>query len=316
MFHRIKSEPQAPVSKEENKDNAEIEEVVAAADDEGGEQDEVSAAQEDDDTLSPVQRYAKQQESELSQDESEEESAQDLDDESDETAAENENELQEEKETEPMINAAEDNVEEQTQEEESAYRAPAAPAAGGYPGSYAGSGYTAPGAPAATADIPTARDVAASQSSSSAVSPENGGRLVIGSGITMSGEIEACPHLIVEGTVEASLRGAEILEVSQGGVFFGTVEIDEATISGRFEGDITVTGRLTVTSTGQITGSITYGELEMESGAHVDGKLTPISAASASKGKAPAKKASAGKAQANAAAPASNDAQLFDQEAA
>lgn len=111
----------------------------------------------------------------------------------------------------------------------------------------------------------------------------NGRRLVVGEGITMSGEIECCDTLIVEGTIEAALKGASVLDIAQTGVFYGTVEIDECTIAGRFEGDLTVHGRLTVKSTGSITGSIAYKELAVDAGATVDGKLSPLSANGASK---------------------------------
>lgn len=117
-------------------------------------------------------------------------------------------------------------------------------------------------------------------------------RLVIGQGITMSGEIEHCDTLLVQGTIEAALKGAESLEVSETGTFYGTVEINEAYISGRFEGDITVNGRLTVAAGGIITGSISYKELQIEAGATIDGKLTPLKegVAEAKKPAAPAKK--------------------------
>ncbi len=100
--------------------------------------------------------------------------------------------------------------------------------------------------------------------------------LTIGRGINMSGEIEACDHLLVEGTVEAALKGAKVLDIADSGVFYGTVEIEEATIAGRFEGDITVNGRLTIKSSGVITGSIAYRELEVEAGAMLDGRMTPL----------------------------------------
>ncbi|MDH5722837.1 MAG: polymer-forming cytoskeletal protein [Alphaproteobacteria bacterium] len=100
--------------------------------------------------------------------------------------------------------------------------------------------------------------------------------LTIGRGINMSGEIESCDHLVVEGTVEAALKGAKLLEVAESGVFYGTVEIEEATIAGRFEGDITVSGRLTLHATAVITGSIAYRELEVEAGAIIDGRMTPM----------------------------------------
>ena len=105
-----------------------------------------------------------------------------------------------------------------------------------------------------------------------------GRRLTIGEGITMSGEIEACDYLLVEGTVEAALKGAKVLEISSAGTFYGTVEIEQATIAGRFEGDITISGRLNVKSTGSVTGTITYGELAIEAGATLDGTLSPLNA--------------------------------------
>lgn len=117
----------------------------------------------------------------------------------------------------------------------------------------------------------------------------DGRRLVIGEGISISGEIEACDTLVVEGTVEAALKGARILEVSESGTFYGTVEIDECTIAGRFEGDITVNGRLTIRSTGSITGTMAYKELAVEAGATVDGKITPLSAKGVAKSEKPGK---------------------------
>lgn len=142
----------------------------------------------------------------------------------------------------------------------------AAPAAA-YPGS---SSYSAAG----VARTPTTAD---------------GRRLVIGEGISISGEIEACDTLVVEGTVEAALKGARILEVAENGTFYGTVEIDECTIAGRFEGDITVNGRLTIRSSGSITGTMSYKELAVEAGATVDGKITPLSAKGAAKAEKPGK---------------------------
>ena len=123
-----------------------------------------------------------------------------------------------------------------------------------------------------------------------------GRRLVIGEGITMSGEIESCDHLVVEGTVEAALKGANILEIAEKGMFYGTVEISEATIAGKFEGELTVNGRLTIRGTGSVTGAITYKELAVEAGAVIDGKINPVGG---SKGVSSEKKSRNGKASAN-----------------
>jgi cytoskeletal protein CcmA (bactofilin family) len=134
-------------------------------------------------------------------------------------------------------------------------------------GRAATSQYAAPAQPAPTQPAPAA-DLSGSDR-----------RLTIGRGITMSGEIEHCDNLVVEGTVEAALRGASSLTIAESGVFYGTVEIEDAVIAGRFEGEIVVNGRLTVESTGVITGTIAYKELQIEAGAVLDGRLSPISAA-------------------------------------
>lgn len=143
---------------------------------------------------------------------------------------------------------------------------------------YPGSSYSGYGAQA----------VGSAQSATSHSSEER--RLVIGQGITMSGEIEHCDMLLVEGTIEAALKGAKLLEISETGTFYGTVEIDEAQIAGRFEGDITVNGRLTLTAGGVITGSISYKELQIEAGATIDGKLTPLKEGASASNRASAKK--------------------------
>lgn len=104
----------------------------------------------------------------------------------------------------------------------------------------------------------------------------NDRRLVVGQGISLSGEIEACDHLMVEGRVEAALKGANVLEIAETGNFLGSVEIEEATIGGSFEGELIVHGRLTILSTGIVTGSIAYKELAIEAGAQVEGNVVPI----------------------------------------
>jgi cytoskeletal protein CcmA (bactofilin family) len=98
-------------------------------------------------------------------------------------------------------------------------------------------------------------------------------KLIVGREITLSGEIAACDHLIVEGTVEASVKDCHRLEVAEAGLFRGTVEIHEAEIAGRFEGQITVQGRLSVRSTGRIDGKIQYGELAVDAGGTLDGEV-------------------------------------------
>jgi cytoskeletal protein CcmA (bactofilin family) len=109
----------------------------------------------------------------------------------------------------------------------------------------------------------------------------DGRKLTIGQGITMSGEIENCDQLLVEGTVEATLNGAKMLDIAETGVFYGSVDIEEAVIAGRFEGDLTVDGRVTIEATGTVVGTITYRELNVEAGATIEGKISSFASANA-----------------------------------
>jgi cytoskeletal protein CcmA (bactofilin family) len=103
-------------------------------------------------------------------------------------------------------------------------------------------------------------------------------KLIVGRDIALTGEISACDYLVVEGTVEARVREGRHIEIAESGLFRGTVEIDEADIAGRFEGDIMVRGRLKIRGTGRIDGKIQYGELEVENGGHLEGEIHSLKA--------------------------------------
>ncbi|WP_299438972.1 polymer-forming cytoskeletal protein [uncultured Rhodospira sp.] len=97
--------------------------------------------------------------------------------------------------------------------------------------------------------------------------------LIVGSGIQLNGQISACDRLVVEGTVEADLNDAEAIEVTASGLFKGTASIEEADISGRFEGNLIVKRRLIVRDGGRIEGSVRYAAIIIEEGGQVRGQM-------------------------------------------
>lgn len=127
---------------------------------------------------------------------------------------------------------------------------------------------------------PTNAGYGAAPTNNTSSSTSQGRKLIIGEGITMSGEIENCDQLLVEGTVEATLNGAKLLDIAEKGIFYGSVDIEEAVIAGRFEGDLTVDGRVTITATGTVKGTITYRELTVEAGANIEGKISSFASSS------------------------------------
>ena len=106
-------------------------------------------------------------------------------------------------------------------------------------------------------------------------------RLIVGREIHLSGEITACEKLVVEGRVEANLSESRIIEIAATGYFKGKVEVDEAIISGEFEGSLNVRGRLWVRATGKVSGEVRYGELEIERGGRVSGDVDQLESAEA-----------------------------------
>jgi cytoskeletal protein CcmA (bactofilin family) len=98
-------------------------------------------------------------------------------------------------------------------------------------------------------------------------------RLTVGRDIMLSGEITSCDVLVVEGRVEATLSNSHAIEISSTGHFKGKAEIDEGDINGSFDGTLTVRGRLLIRSTGKVTGTVRYGQLEVERGGEVTGDI-------------------------------------------
>jgi cytoskeletal protein CcmA (bactofilin family) len=111
-----------------------------------------------------------------------------------------------------------------------------------------------------------------------------GKRLIVGEGIRLSGEISSCDRLVVEGSVEATLNDTLALEIAESGRFTGGCEVEEADISGVYDGDLTVRGRLFVRASGKLTGTVQYGELELERGGQIAGNISVMKKAGSDAG--------------------------------
>ncbi len=106
-------------------------------------------------------------------------------------------------------------------------------------------------------------------------------KLIVGKEIRLSGDITACDKLVVEGEVEVSLSDARVIEILPSGYFKGSADVEEAYISGRYDGELTVRGRLTVKAGGRISGTIRYGRIVIESGGEISGDTQALAQDSA-----------------------------------
>jgi cytoskeletal protein CcmA (bactofilin family) len=104
-------------------------------------------------------------------------------------------------------------------------------------------------------------------------------KLIVGREISFSGQITSCDKLVVEGTVEASLRDARMIEVAPEGFFKGDAQVEEADISGRFEGELTAYDRVVVRAGGRVSGCVRYGRIVIESGGEVSGEMEALHSA-------------------------------------
>ena len=103
--------------------------------------------------------------------------------------------------------------------------------------------------------------------------------LTVGNDILLKGEIATCDRLVIEGRVEAKLSDVHTVEIAECGSFTGTAEVEDAEISGIFEGDLIVRNRLVIYTTGEVRGNISYGEIEIERGGRLTGQIKTVDVA-------------------------------------
>jgi len=96
-------------------------------------------------------------------------------------------------------------------------------------------------------------------------------KLTVGREITLSGEITSCDKLIIEGSVEANLNNCRDVEIAESGLFKGSAAIEDAEIRGRFEGNLVVRKRLLIKASGCVSGTVRYGQIEIECGGQISG---------------------------------------------
>ena len=103
--------------------------------------------------------------------------------------------------------------------------------------------------------------------------------LTVGNDILLKGEIATCDRLVIEGKVDATLNDVHTVEIAECGSFKGSAQIENAEISGLFEGELTVRGRLVIYASGKVRGKISYGEIEIERGGEMSGEIKMVGSA-------------------------------------
>jgi cytoskeletal protein CcmA (bactofilin family) len=79
---------------------------------------------------------------------------------------------------------------------------------------------------------------------------------VIGAKTTIKGEISGDENIVVEGTVEGTIRVAHDLRIGPGGVVKATVSAQSVVVAGELLGDCHAVRRVEIESSGRMTGNI------------------------------------------------------------
>lgn len=107
-------------------------------------------------------------------------------------------------------------------------------------------------------------------------SPARDRTLIVGKDVEFSGDVKACQKLIVEGFVQVNSSDCRLLHVGPSGVFRGRIEVAEAEILGRFDGELIAHERLVIRATGYASGKLCYGTIVIDAGGQVAGEISAL----------------------------------------
>jgi cytoskeletal protein CcmA (bactofilin family) len=94
---------------------------------------------------------------------------------------------------------------------------------------------------------------------------------------SLKGKLEMLGNVIIMGSFTGSINSS-VLEIFKDGKAFGSIEAENVTIAGYFEGELACSGLLTIAKTGTVKGRLAYGALSVELGGleSTDTKLIPF----------------------------------------
>ena len=103
--------------------------------------------------------------------------------------------------------------------------------------------------------------------------PQKNVETIIGPSVKLEGTFKGEGDLVVEGILIGSLETKKNLKIGANAIVQANIRADNAFVSGKIKGNISVKGKLEVTNTAIILGDIKAKIISIESGALVQGKI-------------------------------------------
>lgn len=101
------------------------------------------------------------------------------------------------------------------------------------------------------------------------------GCLIVGEGVVLSGKFTVPDVASISGKIDGELSAREII-VGTSGVLNGKITADVMDVRGEVHQDLVSNKSLLIRSSGRVTGTISYVELEIEKGGDIHGTLVKL----------------------------------------
>ena len=97
-------------------------------------------------------------------------------------------------------------------------------------------------------------------------------KVIIGNGVKLKGEIIDADEVQIDGTADVTMS-ADNLIVGGTGNLKGTIQADNADVWGNIDGDLKISGTLTIQEQGSVSGSVEYQNLQIKLGGKIIGDV-------------------------------------------
>ena len=97
-------------------------------------------------------------------------------------------------------------------------------------------------------------------------------KVIIGNGVTLKGDITEADEVQIDGTADVTMKTDNLI-VGATGKTKGTIEAHNADIWGETDGDIKISGTLTIQEAGSVSGTIEYQNLQIKLGGKINGDI-------------------------------------------
>ncbi|MCH9693982.1 MAG: polymer-forming cytoskeletal protein [Gammaproteobacteria bacterium] len=100
-----------------------------------------------------------------------------------------------------------------------------------------------------------------------------GAATLINHGCKISGEISGSGDFMISGEVAGDCNVSGTVTLAVNGLWQGTIQADNVIVAGHVEGDIAAHGKVEITDTARITGTVTGEAIAVAEGAVVEGVM-------------------------------------------